>query len=231
MARKVLIQIRRGPEAEIGALNVGELGFCTDSQKLYIGTSSGNVLLVAAQTVGDMLKSIYDTDSDGIVDAAETVPWSGVSGKPSSFTPSSHTHDDRYYTENEINVLTAAKQDTLGFTPANTAGDTFMGKVVLPAATTDAASLNVPHGSAPTSPVNGDIWTTTSSVYARINGTNRTIIHNGIPTSLASDVSQAEAEAGTSTTRRWFTAERVKQAIAANAMPLGPVTWGQLKGV
>jgi hypothetical protein len=33
---------------------------------------------------------------------ADTVPWSGVSGKPSTFTPSSHTHDDRYYTESEV---------------------------------------------------------------------------------------------------------------------------------
>ncbi len=31
---------------------------------------------------GDMLKSTYDTDNDGVVDAADAVPWSGVSGKP-----------------------------------------------------------------------------------------------------------------------------------------------------
>jgi hypothetical protein len=41
---------------------------------------------------GDMLKSTYDTDDDGVVDAAESVPWSGVTGKPNTFTPSSHTH-------------------------------------------------------------------------------------------------------------------------------------------
>ena len=35
---------------------------------------------------------------------------------------------------------------------------------------TGAASVNVPHGTAPTSPTNGDIWTTTSGLYARING-------------------------------------------------------------
>lgn len=34
---------------------------------------------------------------------ANAVPWSGVSGKPSTFTPASHTHDDRYYTESEVN--------------------------------------------------------------------------------------------------------------------------------
>lgn len=34
--------------------------------------------------------------------SASSVPWSGVSGKPSTYTPSSHTHDDRYYTESEV---------------------------------------------------------------------------------------------------------------------------------
>ena len=33
--------------------------------------------------------------------------WSEVDGKPSSFTPASHTHDDRYFTESEINTKLA----------------------------------------------------------------------------------------------------------------------------
>jgi len=40
-----------------------------------------------------MLKSIYDTDNDGRVDAAEvadSVPWAGVSGKPTEFPPAAH---------------------------------------------------------------------------------------------------------------------------------------------
>jgi len=44
---------------------------------------------------GDMAKSTYDTDNDGKVDAAEiadAVPWSGITSKPTSFTPSSHSH-------------------------------------------------------------------------------------------------------------------------------------------
>lgn len=38
------------------------------------------------------------------------------------------------------------------------------------ASSTSRAGLRLPHGSAPSSPVNGDIWTTTSGLFARING-------------------------------------------------------------
>lgn len=44
---------------------------------------------------GDMARSVYDTDNDGKVDAAEaadSVPWAGVTGKPTSFTPATHSH-------------------------------------------------------------------------------------------------------------------------------------------
>lgn len=48
--------------------------------------------------------------------------WSEITGKPGSFTPSSHTHDDRYYTESEVNNLLGNKQNNLGFTPIQQGG-------------------------------------------------------------------------------------------------------------
>lgn len=39
-----------------------------------------------------MLKLTYDSNDDGIVDAAESVPWAGITGVPSTFPPDSHTH-------------------------------------------------------------------------------------------------------------------------------------------
>lgn len=59
--------------------------------KAYVNDAVGNA------GGGDMLKSVYDSDNDGKVDAAEvadSVAWTGVQGKPSSFPPSAHTHDD-----------------------------------------------------------------------------------------------------------------------------------------
>ena len=48
--------------------------------------------------------------------------WGEISGKPSTFTPSSHTHDDRYYTESEIDSQNTTLNETLahlrGWVPA-----------------------------------------------------------------------------------------------------------------
>lgn len=47
---------------------------------------------VGAAGGGDMLKSVYDSDDDGIVDEAASAPWAGITDKPSTFAPSSHSH-------------------------------------------------------------------------------------------------------------------------------------------
>lgn len=40
---------------------------------------------------------------------ASSVAWVNVSGKPTTYTPSAHTHDDRYYTESEVDSKLAGK--------------------------------------------------------------------------------------------------------------------------
>lgn len=57
------------------------------------------------------------------------------------------------------------------------AGVTSTVKVITPASTAlGFASLNLPHGVAPTVPVNGDMWTTTGGVFARVNGATQTLL-------------------------------------------------------
>lgn len=58
-----------------------------------------------------------------------------------------------------------------GQTLAILGAQTFTGEQTLQASTTGAAPLNIPQGTAPTSPVNGDVWTTVAGLFARINGT------------------------------------------------------------
>lgn len=53
---------------------------------------------------------------------------------------------------------------------ASFAGGTLTSKLTTIASATGGAPLNIPQGTAPTTPNNGDIWTTSVSVFARING-------------------------------------------------------------
>jgi hypothetical protein len=54
-----------------------------------------NSTVLAGNTPGVMLTSIYDTNDDGIVDhaaLADSVRWTGIIGTPSTFAPAPHTH-------------------------------------------------------------------------------------------------------------------------------------------
>ncbi len=50
------------------------------------------------------------------------------------------------------------------------------------ASTTASAGFNIPHGTAPTTPTNGDIWTTTTGLFAQINGVTQTMAPLDSPT-------------------------------------------------
>lgn len=43
------------------------------------------------------------------------------------------------------------------------------------ASQTQGAGLSVPHGAAPTTPVDGDVWTTTGGLFVRVNGVTKTV--------------------------------------------------------
>ena len=96
------IKIRRGLEANLSSITLedGEFAITTDTKKLFVGIGGQKVLLVNTSTSGDMVKSIYDTDNDGVVDQAEKVEWSGVQNKPvttlSSTAPSSPNAGDKW---------------------------------------------------------------------------------------------------------------------------------------
>lgn len=70
--------LRHGLKANLPTLRVAELGFCTDTQELYIGTSTGNKL-VTATGGGDMTKAVYDSGDDGVVDNAEELGGESLS--------------------------------------------------------------------------------------------------------------------------------------------------------
>ena len=62
-------------------------------KRLEGGTADGWHTFITSENIG--------SQSVNYASSAGSVAWANVTGKPSTFTPSSHTHDDRYYTESE----------------------------------------------------------------------------------------------------------------------------------
>lgn len=52
----------------------------------------------------------YDPDTNGII--ALTLNWGDLTGVPETFTPSAHTHDDRYYIKSDIDTKLSGKSNT-----------------------------------------------------------------------------------------------------------------------
>jgi hypothetical protein len=63
-----------------------------------------------------------------------------------------------------------SKQDTLGYTPLNTNGGVMLGPLVTFASSAIQSGFNIPPGTAPGSPNNGDIWATTAGLFVQVNG-------------------------------------------------------------
>jgi hypothetical protein len=80
------------------------------------------------------------------------------------------------------NAIFASKQDVLGYVPMNVAGGTFTGRVATAAPGANTAGFNLTPGSTPAAPANGDLWTTSSGLFARINGATINVTSTGAHT-------------------------------------------------
>lgn len=60
----------------------------------------------------DITSRTIGNQSVNYASSAGAVTWANVTGKPSTYTPASHMHDDRYYTEAEVNNKLNSKSDT-----------------------------------------------------------------------------------------------------------------------
>lgn len=84
-----------------------------DFKKVSTETRAESVIMADGENLEDKLSS-YKPETAGTADHAGTadyattagtansVAWENVSNKPDTYTPASHNHDDKYYTETEI---------------------------------------------------------------------------------------------------------------------------------
>lgn len=101
-------------------------------------------------------------------------------GTPAAPTAAADTNTTQLATTAYVVGQGYLKSSTASSTYALISGQTFTGKINVPVSSTSSAGLGLPHGVAPTSPVNGDLWTTTTAFYSRINGA--TISFSGVNT-------------------------------------------------
>ncbi|PIC65329.1 hypothetical protein CSV79_01520 [Sporosarcina sp. P13] len=84
--------------ARPSANNSGLLYLATDTKKIYQDT--GTWVQLGGQD--SIAWSAVTGKPSTFAPSAHTHPWSEITGKPTTFTPSAHNHDDRYYTETEM---------------------------------------------------------------------------------------------------------------------------------
>ena len=60
-----MIKFKRGTKANLPTLEISEPAMTTDTKELFIGSAEGNV------QIGNMLKSVYDVNGNGVVDNSE----------------------------------------------------------------------------------------------------------------------------------------------------------------
>ena len=78
-----------------------------------------------------------------------------------------------------VNGVEAMRFDNPTLLATFAGGITATGLILTAASATGGAGLRAPHGTAPTSPVNGDFWSTTTSAYMRINGVTQDLLAGG----------------------------------------------------
>lgn len=153
------------------ALSVFRWANATGGAAIFLGHSRTGVLgSFSALQSGDQVARISFVGDDGTdyqttaarITVLATALWSANKG-PSSM---------------EFQVAAGAANDDIAAAMTLTATALTMeaGVSLLTAASASArAGLRIPHGAAPSSPVNGDVWTTTAGIFVRVNGVTKTV--------------------------------------------------------
>lgn len=113
------IRVRRGTTAEWSDANpvlaAGEPGFDVTTETFKVGngvdqwTNLDEIKGAVVSVNGATGAVVLDAAAVGALADDYAPEWDDVTDKPSTFAPSAHTHDDRYYTEGETDDLLNAK--------------------------------------------------------------------------------------------------------------------------
>lgn len=91
-----------------------------------------------------------------------------VAAQIATHSTATDPHGDRAYSDAALSAHGAALNPHPQYVAK--AGDTMTGALITLASAVGGAGFRLPHGTAPTTPTNGDVWTTTAGIYVRVNG-------------------------------------------------------------
>jgi hypothetical protein len=181
------------------------LGTLGDQSDLATALNAKLETSTAASTYAALAGATFTGE---VATPASTTSTAGLSIAP-GVAPSAPQNGEVWNTGSDLQVRLGGVTETLAeqswvtglgyitssaLTPyAPLAGATFTGLVTTLAPTTATAGLNIPHGVAPTSPVNGDVWTTTSGVFARINAGTQQLMSLGNTQTVSGSITFSNA--------------------------------------
>ena len=97
---------------------LAKLNGIAEKANLYVHPShtayAEGLYKVTVNALGHVTKATAVTKADitGLgIPGQDTHDWASITRKPTSYPPSGHTHDDRYYTESEMNTKLGSKVD------------------------------------------------------------------------------------------------------------------------
>jgi hypothetical protein len=169
-----------GKLVQDSAVNIDDAG----NMAVTGGASSSGWTAISPDTTKTI--AVYHTNTNGFVESdvrlvlsapevliGSTTTQLNLQYSAGNFTNGTLYHDDTYF-----NIGTndfGANNTFVRIQPAG--GQTLVtgildvsGRLKLTAGTTGSAPVRIPHGVAPTSPVDGDTWTTSTGLFVRVNG-------------------------------------------------------------
>lgn len=153
------------------AINVASIGGFTDTAFLKLAPTGDQTI-----TAG---KLILDIDSAAVLDlkggTADNVYMQFFADAAAQSTRSALIG----YATTTTDILSITNEQGNGaiqLTAAGTGVVSSISRFLTSASTTTRAGVNIPHGAAPSVPVDGDWWTTTAGAFVRINGVTQNLL-------------------------------------------------------